>query len=249
MPEVAKKWSQKLYPDLEKFGGLPQALQPLLAKLHGELMAEGLDKPFIVYASVRRESRSSQVMIARNHRAFSTDFWDQGVQYGSGWAKSLEDVAAAIHGFLVHRLDAAALKASHSWVGVLEQAFVHECGATAFVEHAWQGYVTWLAKEPPQSAEHKLLPLIRACMTRKRLRLLMPFTSHNHLCFSRTTGFPYTDECPPAFPVGDGFRMHRVDACTGPVDGDAETIARALEDSLSPSCPPAYHGTAESLEA
>jgi hypothetical protein len=250
MAEVAKKWSKDLYPDLEKAGGLPQALQPLLARFPGDLKVEGLDEPFLVYASVKSGSRSSQVMIAAEHRAFNADFWAQGVQYGSGWAKSLDDVADAIHAFQGDGLGAAALRAGYPWVRVYDQAFIHERGAAAFVEDAWQRIVDWLAKEPPESHQGRLLPLLRACMERPRLRRLLPFTSHDRLCFSRTTGYPYTTECPPAFPLGDGlFRMDKASVEGPPVDGDAESIARALDGVLAPNCPAAAHGTADDLGA
>jgi hypothetical protein len=76
----------------------------------------------------------------------------------------------------------------------------------------------------------------------------MPFTSLDRLCFSRTTGFPFTSECPPAFPLGhDRFRLEEAHAGASPLDGDAACIAQALEASLAPDCPAAVHGTADDL--
>lgn len=246
MVEVAKNWSAKLYPDLEQAGGLPDALQAMLTKLPGELKVEGLGAAGLVYASVRRESRSSQVMIAASHRAFHADFWDRGVQYGSGWAKSLEDVAVAIHAFVVMRVDADTLKGTYRWVNVSEHALLHERGPEAFVERAWQDHLAWLSREPPKSREGALLPLVAACMSRPRLRRLMPYTSMDRLCFSRTTGYPYTCECPRAFPLGDGrFAMSTSDTGLPPIEGDAEAIAARLEAELAPDCPAAIHGTAD----
>ena len=246
MVEVAKNWSAKLYPDLEQAGGLPDAIQAMLTKLPGELKVEGLGAAGLVYASVRHEARSSQVMIAASHRAFHADFWDRGVQYGNGWAKSLEDVAVAIHAFVVMRVDADTLKGTYRWVNVSEHALLHERGPEAFVERAWQDHLAWLESEPPTSAEGELLPLVRACMKRPRLRRLMPFTSLDRLCFSRTTGYPFTSECPPAFPLGGGrFGVAMSDAGLPRFEGDAEAIAARLEAELAPDCPAAIHGTAD----
>lgn len=249
MPEVAKQWSKELYPELETAGGLAQALQPFLARFPGDLKVEAPDESFIVYASVRSGSRSSQVMIAAEHRAFSVDFWAQGVQYGSGWATSLDDVGQAIYAFQGTRLGAAALQADYPWVRVYDQAFIHECEPAAFVEDAWQSNLDWLANEPPESHQGRLLPLLRACGQRPRLRSLLPFASHDRLCFSRTTGYPYTTECPPAFPLGDGrYRIEKASAEDAPVDGDAEFIALVLEGALAPECPGAVHGTANDID-
>lgn len=245
---LAKKWSEKLYPELEQAGGLRQALQPLLSKLSGELVVKGLPEPFSVHASLTRGARSSSVAIAVEHRAFHAGFWTQGVQYGSGWATSLEDVAAAIHGFLLEQLDPAGLMSHHPWVRVPQQAFAHEQGPTPFVEDAWQSHLDWFAKEPPESELGRLLPLLRACRSRPRLRRLLPCTSHERLGFSRTTGYPYTNECPAVFPLGDGrFRMDGAAAGVSPVDGDAASIAEALDAALPADCPAAVHGTANEL--
>lgn len=239
--------SRKLYPDLEKAGGLPQVLQPILERLGGGLLVSELEEPFVVYASVTRADRHSQVMIAAEHRAFSVDFWCHGVQYGHGWAGSPEDVAIAIHAFQVDRLNATTLESRFGWVRVYELAFVHESGPAAFVEDAWRKYVESLGKEHPGSSCASLLPLIRACMERPRLYRLLPFTSMNRLCFSRTTGYPYTSECPPAVPVRDGWFAFQQGGTGARTEGDASSIALALEAALAPDCPAAVHGTAKDL--
>lgn len=46
-------------------------------------------------------------------------------------------------------------------------------------------------------------PLLRSCANRPRLRALFPFTSHEILLFSRTTGYPYDAMVTCARPVFD----------------------------------------------
>jgi len=250
MAEIAKATQADLYPDVVAAGGLPQALRVMLDRLPGGLTVAGLEKPFILYAQVKRGLRSSQVMVAANHRAFSCDFWHQGVQYGHGWAGSLDKVALAIHAFQVEGRSAGDLRASFSWITVLDEAFLHEGGAAKVVEAAWQSIVQWLKKEPAESPMRRLLPLLLACMDRPRLRGLLPFTSHDHLCFSRTTGSPYTADCPSAVwsEPDRAFRM-QAPASVGvqPFIGDAAAVAERIESNLPAGCGPAVHGTANDL--
>jgi hypothetical protein len=250
MAEIAKASQADLYPDVVAAGGLPQALQVLLDRLPGGLTASGLEKPFIVYAQVKRGPRSSQVMLAADHRAFSCDFWHQGVQYGQGWADSLDKVALAIRAFHIEGRSAGELRASFSWINVRDQAFLHEGGAAKLVEAAWQSTLQWLKTEPAESPVARLLPLVLACMERPRLRGLLPFTSLDRLCFSRTTGYPYTTDCPSAVwsEPDQAFRMHA--PASGGVReflGDAAAVAATMESTLPAGCGPALHGTANDL--
>jgi hypothetical protein len=247
--EVAKRWDARLYPELDEAGGLPEALRRELARLPGNLMPDGLDEPFI--ARVQRGRRSSQVMIAAKVRNFHADFWDRGVQYGTGWVSTLSELAQAIVAFQVDMMGVDALARAFTWVDILDAARAHEREAGPFVEQAWQALRQRLAgTEPPRM--RRLLPLVDACMQRPALRQLLPFTSLDRLCFSRTTGYPFTVDCPHAFPVdGDRFRV----ACSGGSDqdaalgeGPAEVAALLLEQCLPANCGPAIHGTADNVD-
>jgi hypothetical protein len=108
------------------------------------------------------------------------------------------------------------------------------------------------------------LPLIEAAKKRPELRQLFPFTSLYSICFSRTTGYPFTADCPHATPIGDGrFRAYStkykivnrsnegfnykeaVDEVIG--EGSAEEVIEMLVANLPPDCGPAVSGTAEDL--
>jgi hypothetical protein len=126
------------------------------------------------------------------------------------WQEQGADQASdAVRAFLVERVDAAGLCARAPWVELCDHASAHEQGAAAFVEQAWQRTLAKLGEEPPDSVMGRLLPLVRACAGRPRLRALMPYTSLDRLCLSRTTGYPYASACPPVSPTGaNRFRIH-----------------------------------------
>ena len=248
--EVAKQWDADLYPELETAGGLAHALTRVLP---GQLVPTGHGPP-LVYARVAHGSRSSQVMVGAKTRAFSVDFWNQGVQYAHGFAATLEDVGRAFVAFQLERISTDAMALVFPWFGANKQAAVHESGPSAFVEYAWERTHRWLSQtEPEESVMRQLFPLVEAAMAVPALRSLFPFTSLNNLCFSRTTGYPYTSDCPSASPVQHGrFRARGGKLGAEPtksVEGDEATIARVLAEALPDGCGLAVHGTADDFAA
>lgn len=236
----------ELYPDLVEAGGLPSALQEVLEGFACGLTVDGVGEPLpFAYANIRKASRYSQVMIAAHERAFSFDFWSQGVQYGHGWTRDLTEGARSIVAFLVEQATLATMGARFPWVQPSENAEAHELGPGPFVDHAWASLKHWLWDlEPLDSPIRKILPLVIETERRPQLRCLLPFTSMDNLCFSRTTGFPYTNDCPVAFPVeANRFRVADASGVLG--EGDAVRAAELLVANLPPGCVSARHGTAD----
>src|SRR5215469_10854327 len=56
-----------------------------------------------------------------------------------------------------------------------------------------------------KSPERKPLALFVEAAKRPELRQLFPFTSHDFLCFSRKTAYPFSHDCPIAFCREAGF--------------------------------------------
>jgi hypothetical protein len=111
------------------------------------------------------------------------------------------------------------------------------------VDAAWEQLVRWLSNE--SSVMRALLPLVMEAARRPQLRQLYPFTSHDTLCFSRTTGFPYTTDCPMAAPDGDGgFRVMQYGGDSLGT-GSAHEAADLLVQHLPSNCGPAVDATAE----
>jgi hypothetical protein len=92
-----------------------------------------------------------------------------------------------------------------------------------------------------------LLPLIVAARKSQELCQLFPFTSHQCLCLSRCTGYPYSGDCPHAVPIKRG--EYQVFEASGNVvgSGDAERAVQLLVQHLPPNCGPATKGTAHDL--
>src|SRR4026209_2520813 len=106
--ELAKGINVDLYPDVATAGDLPNALNNALAELSSPLRAQAAGIiNFIPYARTEGGSRSCQLYIASHERLFIFDFWTKGVMYGKGASRSLNDVAQAMHFWIVEEPDIA----------------------------------------------------------------------------------------------------------------------------------------------
>ncbi|MBI5950281.1 MAG: hypothetical protein HY865_01375 [Chloroflexi bacterium] len=93
------------------------------------------------------------------------------------------------------------------------------------------------------------IPLIKAAMKRPELRRLFPYTSLNSLCFSRTTGYPFTHDCPVIEPQGNRkykVRMPRSQEVIG--EGTVDEAIEMVIKHLPENCGPAVSGTADDFE-
>lgn len=249
MPEVAKQVHPKLYPDVVAAGNLSEALGQALPALRSAIQV--IDIGFIVLARVEAGSRFCQTMIAAHERLFMLDFWNQGVCYGKGSCDSLSDAAQAIHFWISEAPNVAEMQKRFSFFMPYEAAMAHESGQA--VEHQWESLVErWTRNEKRYGEASSPLRLIEAAHKRPELRQLFPFTSMSSLHFSRTTGYPFTRDCPFAIPIGNNrFRAHTATglAAAGEVigEGTAEEVAAILVANLPPNCGPAVAGTADDL--
>jgi hypothetical protein len=89
------------------------------------------------------------------------------------------------------------------------------------------------------------IPLIEAAMKRSELRQLFPFTSLNALCFSRTTGYPFTSDCPAVEPRGnDTYVVYAPGSLDIIGEGAIDEVMEIAIKHLPPNCGAAVHGTA-----
>jgi len=248
-PEANKVLNPALYSDLLEVGGLSPALQRALQQLSADLrVAEGVGTS-PGWAGVRKGSRGSQVCVALHQRAFHVDFWNQGVQYGHGWTNDLTEVGRAIEAFQVQEASTARMKSDFGWFAI-DAGLLHERGADSYVAEHWQRLVQSVTSESQESPRRRLEAIVLEAANRPELRQLRPFTSLDVLHFSRTTGFPFTHDCPVAVPIEGGrFRVMSADGKLVLGEGDAVQAADMLVANLPRNCGPAIHGTAESLEA
>ena len=249
--ELAKGINADLYPDVATAGNLANALDQALTDVGSPLQAQATDMiNFIPYALTARGSRSCQLYIASPERLFIFDFWTKGVAYGKGASSSLSDVAQAMHFWIVEEPDIARMKDRFSFFIPDEGAIAHEAGHA--VEYQWEK----LRQRWSVSDAMSPLPMIEAAMKQPALRQLFPFTSLYTLRFSRTTGYPFTHDCPFAAPIGNGrFRVYRGSPPMSYGDpdqmkeligeGNAEEAVAMLVAHLPPNCGAAVDGTAD----
>jgi hypothetical protein len=260
--ELSQQINQRLYPDVVESGGLSEALAKAMADLPGALRVSTLENSS-TYARVADESRFSQMYIALEERLFLFYFGSEGVGYGNGKSSILTDAAQAIHFWITEKPSIAVMERRFEIFKPSEAGKAHETGQ--FVEYQWDSLLyRWRQREGDSPYCWSPLPVIQAARKRPELRQLFPFTSHANLCFSRTTGFPYTDDCPHTMLTGDGrYRaysakymlekrtyngsdwMERVYEVIG--EGSAEEVAEMLIMNLPPNCGAAINGTADHL--
>lgn len=201
-------------------------------------------------AVVERKPRYIEV-IRNNQSDFVLNFWMQGVEYGRGNAADSTDVVASIVLFLIEQAPLRTMASRFTWFEPHAKGVAHERAAQEFVSHVWselERMVTCIDLAKPLPILLNLGQIVREAAKRPELRQLRPVTSIFTLGFSRTTGYPFSRDCPHAVPIGnDLFRVTSADG-TVLVDGvDAIQAADVLVASLPPNCGPAIQGTAEDM--
>jgi hypothetical protein len=259
MSELSKSLVETLYPDLIAAGGLHVAVSRAFAAIGSPLTATTISG-FIPYAQVQHGSRFSQIYVAAQERLFIFDLWLEGVAYANGSGKNIEEMAQAIQEWLLEEPSVNEMKQRFSFVTFTGKGEAHEAGT--LVEQQWQELLKrWEDSDKQYGGVLSPTPLIRGAMLRPELRQLYPYTSLYRLRFSRTTGFPFTNDCPYAEPLGNGLyraslpaygvaqmrepetvSQEAVDEVLG--EGTVEEVLDLLIAHLPPDCGPAVNGTA-----
>jgi Family of unknown function (DUF6193) len=187
------------YPDVAAAGSLRNALQAELVHAGQALEAIPERSPGWRYvgARVEDEQRQTSVLMGIQERVFLMEFWDQGVRMAWGNTDDLRAVTGAI---VTWHAGSRVRDLGSAWPFVKFGPFAeaHERGEAA--EHEWQQYYENTGQAPQLSRLHSF---IAAAIHEPRLRALLPFTSMGTLGFSRTVGYPYSDDCPWVTPTDD----------------------------------------------
>jgi hypothetical protein len=133
-------------------------------------------------------------------RVFCLQFWTRGVCMARGTTQELPAVADAMHcwqsGMPVTPLVSA-------WPFLESNGFAEafERGDAEAIDYRWRRYHE---NSPPAPQLTRLHPFVAVAFREPRLRVLLPYTSHWTLLFSRTAGYPYSRDCPSVQPLDDG---------------------------------------------
>jgi hypothetical protein len=278
--EVLKEVDATYYPDVVEAGSINAAISKSLSDIGSRLFAnESPVNKFMPHVSVEEGSRFSQIKLAGGQRLFLSDFWSQGVMFGSGSSDNLEDIARAIHTWIVEKSSIEKMSTLFNFFSPTEGGKSHEAGT--YVELQWKSLLeSWKANENPfkirsrkrlssflfslnfqqktcflngyffylfhSNKKRSPIPLIKAAMKKPELRQLSPFTSLNTLCFSRTTGYPFTHDCPSVASQGNGkYCVYAPSSHEVIGEGTINEVMEILIKHLPPNCGAAVNGTAD----
>lgn len=186
---------QTMYPELEKVGGLQNAIDIEFEKLNSALRVtrdSDLDKIPLTFALIKKGQKFSQVYIGAEQKLYLPDFWKEGVCLAHGQTKNISDLVQALNFWLCNDITTRDLADKFSFVVPNDKAFVFDNNNE--IEYTWN-----LILQDQCRAE--LNDFIKLAIKDNTLNKLFPFTSLYTLCFSRCTGYPYdTDNLPNVTP-------------------------------------------------
>ena len=234
---------EDLYPELEGHG-LPALLQRGLERIGSALTVDRRDdlpQGFPAFAQVHAPGRLSQVYLAAGERLFLVDFLGQGCSACEGADSQRRTRRLSLDFWIAGLSNSMALAASFPFVSVAEDAEAFESGQAT--QRAWD---TYLQRAPTDFPE--LVVFIRLAYETPQLRQLFPFTSLSRLCFSRCTGYPYTEDCPVVGCTPEGKHTVSIPGRSLPASGlTADEALELVLRSLPESVGPAVDGTAEDM--
>jgi hypothetical protein len=170
-------------------------------------------------------------------------------RYGST-AKSIE-AAQAVYLWVKEKSSINTMQNNFTFFTPTEAGKAHEAGT--YIEYQWQKLIANWKEWEKFLPEHFTSPrlLIEVAIKRPQLRMLFPWTSHNTLHFSCTTGYPFTWDCPYAVPLGNDKYMAFTKETIGKKyrceiigEGPPNEVIEMLINHLPQDCGPAVDGTA-----
>jgi hypothetical protein len=229
----------QLYPDVAAHGSLAAALGHV-AEQHGldlDRITASSDGWVHVGARLARAHRIATVVMGSEERWFISELWSRGVCLSRGKTADLVAMAGALD-LWCRGATLTDLHDQYSFMEVGELALAHERGTAVDVK--------W--RRLRESASDLVRPAVEAAAAQPMLRGLFPFLSHETLCFSRCTGYPYSGDVPVIQPVGASrFRVRTPDGTTVADEVTAVDAVAAAVAALPPGCGPAVAGTAHDL--
>jgi Family of unknown function (DUF6193) len=230
------------YSEIEKFGGLGNALNIEFEKINSNLKVSTgnhIDELPFVYALVEKDNKFSQIYTAAEEKLYLPDFWKDGVCLANGQTEDFNKLAKVLDYWHVNDVTTQQLYEKFSFINPNEQANAFD--ENREVEYKWE-----LIHNDPYKEELK--PFVDLAIEDEILSKLFPFTSLNRLCFSRCTGYPYTYDTPIIIPIGNDVFEVRLpdDKLVGA--GSAIEILKIAKNYLPLDIKPAIKGTSDDIK-
>jgi hypothetical protein len=181
----SKTPTQTMYPELDKVGGLQNAIDIEFERLNSLLRVSRdneLEKLPLTYARIENRQKFSQVYIGAKEKLFLPDFWKEGVCLAHGQTTNISDLAQVLDFWLCKDITTRELANKFAFVVPNDKAFAFDDNKE--VEYTWN-----VILQDQDRAE--LTDFIKLAIKDEVLNKLFPFTSLCTLCFSRCTGYPY----------------------------------------------------------
>ncbi len=235
------------YPDVASAGSLDKLLRAWMLQRVGAsgctFLRETQAERSPYWAFCRTALREGDIACASQERLFLAAFWERGVELARLQTTSIDVLAAALLAWYVQGSRASVLRQAVPNASILDHAAAYEAGAQAYVDYRWSRFLSDRTSAPG------FAELVDAAAERPELRQLLPFASHERLCFSRCTGYPFTMDCPSIAPLtGDTYRVQGANQRSLGNAGLADALGIVISN-LPPGVGPARHGRAHDLDA
>jgi hypothetical protein len=162
---------QKMYPELDKVGGLPNALD-IEFKKHNSILRVSqdseLDKIPVMYVRIENRQKFSQVYIGAEEKIYLPDFWKEGVCLAHGKTADISDLARVLDFWLCNDISTKQLADKFSFVAQGDKAFAFDNNNE--VEYTWN---LILQEENKQ----EINDFVKLAIKDNVLNKLFPFTS------------------------------------------------------------------------
>jgi Family of unknown function (DUF6193) len=191
----SKTLIQKMYPELEKVGGLQNAINIELEK-HNSILKVSNDPDLVkiplTYARIENGQKFSQVYIGAEEKLYLPDFWKEGVCLAHGKTENISELGQVLDYWLYNNTTTKELAEKFSFVTPNEKALAFD--ENNEIEYTWNSILQDKSRE-------EIHDFVKIAIKDEVLNSLFPFTSLYTLCFSRCTGYPYdTDNLPNVTP-------------------------------------------------
>jgi hypothetical protein len=233
------------YPDVTNAGSLTKLLRTeMLRRVNASgctFLKETVAVRSPYWAFCKTAHRDGDIVCASDERLFLASFWERGVELARVQTTLLDELADALLAWFVGANSASVFQGLIANACILDHAAAYEAGAEVYVEYRWSQLLSDSMRAPG------FAELVNAAAKLPELRRLLPFTSHDWLCFSRCTGYPFTMVCPSIGPLAVGtYHVKGVDQRslgTADLDKALEIVVSNLPHGVGP----ATHGRAHDL--